>query len=172
MSDRRSPSMPDKLSQSSAVSVAMPGFITTPQTTLQWHSDLIWIDDTQQPYPRNAQAMQKALREEFIHKGYSFVPAQHTATYEVVAVVILGDIKNHDEITQVFQLYPSRAAPSGSYTRGTLMVAIAPAGTKNIVWRGALELFSDPAMQAVEIRHQRMQWGAQQLLSSIPNQPQ
>ena len=98
-----------------------------------------------------------------------FVEAGEQATYDVLAVALLGELTDQEEIGEIFRLYPSLTANSGGYTKGNILLAIAPAGTKAIVWRCALELFSDPGMQAVEVRQQRMKWAAQQLLSSIPN---
>ena len=160
---------PDPMSQSSAVSVAMPGFITSPTTVLRWHSDLIWIDDPEGRYERRAEMLQQALQDEFKRKGYSFVGPDEAANYDVLAVALLGEIQGHAEVEEVFRMYPSLSASSEGYKRGTILVALAPAGTKTVVWRGALEIFTDPGMQKVQLREQRMQWGAMQVLSSIPN---
>ena len=160
---------PDPMSQSSAVSVAMPGFITSSNTVLRWRSDLIWIDDPEGRYERRADMLQQALQDEFKRKGYSFVGANEAANYDVLAVALLGDIQGHTEVEEVFRMYPSLSASSEGYKRGTILVALAPAGTKIVVWRGALEMFTEPGMQQVQVREQRMQWGARQVLSSIPN---
>ena len=159
----------DPLSQSSAVSVAMPGFKTAPGTTLRWHSDLMWVDDPEGRHARQAVRLQQILQDEFVRKGYVFVGAAEEANYDVLAIALLGDLEGQERIEQIFRLYPSLSADSGAYTKGNLLVALAPAGTKNIVWRGALEVFTDPGMQAVEVREQRMHWAARQLLGSIPS---
>ena len=52
-----------------------------------------------------------------------------------------------------------------------MLVAIAPAGTRDIVWRGALEVFTNPEKMPVAERDQRMHWAAKKLLASIPGQP-
>ena len=160
---------PDPMSQSSAISVAMPGFITSPETVLRWRSDLIWIDDPEGRYERRADMLQQALQDEFGRKGYAFVGPGETANYDVLAVALLGEIQGHAEVEEIFRMYPSLSASGDGYKRGTILVALAPAGTKVVVWRGALEIFTDPGMQQVQIREQRMQWGARQVLSSIPN---
>lgn len=157
------------LSQSSTVSVSMPGFITTAETTLRWRSDLIWVDDPEGKYERRADMLQQILQREFERKGYRFVGPTEEATYDVLAVALLGELEGREEIEQIFRLYPSLTANSGGYTKGNVLVAIAPAGTKTIVWRGALEAFTDPGLQPIEVRRQRMEWAAQQLLGSIPN---
>ena len=157
------------LSQSSAVSVSMPGFITSPTTVLRWRSDLIWIDDPEGRFERRADMLQHALQSEFERKGYTFVGTDETANFDVLAVALLGDIQGHTEVEETFRMYPSLSAPSQGYKRGTILVALAVAGTKTVVWRGALEMFTDPEMQKVQVREQRMQWGAMQVLSSIPN---
>ncbi len=159
----------DPMRQSSAVSVSMPGFITSSNTVLRWHSDLIWIDDPEGRYERRADMLQQALQSEFERKGYTFTGANETANYDVLAVALLGDIQGHKEVEEVFRMYPSLSTPSGGYKRGTILVALAPAGTKTVVWRGALEMFTDPGMQTIQAREQRMQWGATQVLGSIPN---
>ena len=64
---------PDPLSQASAVSVTLPGFVTGPGTTLHWHSDLKWMDDPEGRYKRRAKVLQQALQREFERKGYRFV---------------------------------------------------------------------------------------------------
>ncbi len=160
---------PDPLRQSSAVSVAMPGFITSADTVLRWHSDLLWIDDPDGRFERSASVLQEILQNEFESKGYRFVGADEAANYDVLAVALLGDIRGHQQVEEVFRLYPSLSAPAQGYKRGTILVALAPAGTTTVVWRGALEVFTDPEMAPVQVREQRMRWGARQVLSSIPN---
>lgn len=159
----------DPLRQASAVSVTMPGFVITPQTTLRWQSDLKWVDDPQGQYKRRAQVLQDALQREFEQKGFHFAGAGEAATYDVLAVALLGQLQDQDELQRVFRLYPSLAKPAKGYGRGTVLVAIAPAGTSDIVWRGALEVFTDPDKMPVAERDQRLQWAAGQLLRSIPN---
>jgi hypothetical protein len=163
------PPQPNPLSQTSAVSVAMPGFSTSSETTLRWRSDLIWVDDPEGRYERRANMLQQILQAEFERKGYEFTAPTGDATYDVVAVAVLGDLQGHEEIAKTFRLYPSLAANPAGYSRGNLLVALAYTGTDIIVWRGAIEVFADPEMQPLEVRQQRMQWGAQQLLRSVPS---
>jgi hypothetical protein len=162
-------SQSDPLAQSSAVSVALPGFETSEGTTLRWYSDLVWVDDPEGRYERRAEAMQQILLTELERKGYRFVGAGEDAVYDVVAVVVLGDLEGQEDIARIFKLYPSLAANPEGYNKGNLLVAIAPAGTKQIVWRGAIEIFTNPEKQTTEARTARMEWAAQQLLGSIPN---
>ena len=160
---------PDPLTRASAVAVAMPGFVTSADTVLRWHSDLIWVDDPEGRYERRADMLQLALQDEFERKGYQFVGTGEPANYDVLAVALLGDIQGHKELEETFRMYPSLSSSSQGYKRGTVLVALAPAGTKIVVWRGALEIFTDPGMEKISIREQRMQWGARHVLSSIPN---
>jgi len=159
------------LSRASAVAVAMPGFVTSADTVLRWHSDLIWVDDPEGRYERRADMLQLALQNEFERKGYTFVDAGQSANYEVLAVALLGDIEGHQQVEETFRMYPSLGSNPQGYKRGNVLVALALAGTDIIVWRGALEVFTDPGMEKVSIREQRMQWGARQVLNSIPNYP-
>lgn len=160
---------PDPLTRSSAVAVAMPGFVTSADTVLRWRSDLIWVDDPEGRYERRADMLQLALQNEFERKGYKFVGTGEPANYDVLAVALLGDIQGHAELEETFRMYPSLSSSSQGYKRGTILIALAPAGTKIVVWRGALEMFTDPGMEKISVREQRMQWGARQVLSSIPN---
>ncbi len=160
---------PDPMTQASAVAVSMPGFITSPTTTIRWRSNLIWVDDPDGRYERRADMLQHALENEFKRKGYTFVGANEPANYDVLAVALLGDIEGHQELEETFRLYPSLNSNANGLKRGTILVALAPAGTKIIVWRGALEMFTDPGMAPIDVREKRMQWGAMQVLSSIPN---
>lgn len=162
------PAAQDPMGRASAVSVTMPEFVTNAETTLAWRSDLIWVDDPEGRFERRAAVLQQALREEFERKGYRFLPAGEQPDYDVVAVVLLGELKDHEEIQEVFRLYPSLAAPATGYDKGTVMLAIAPHGTRDIVWRGALEVFTDPGMQPAHARDERATWVAQQLLGSVP----
>ena len=162
---------PDPLSQASAVSVTLPGFVTGPGTTLHWHSDLKWMDDPEGRYKRRAKVLQQALQREFERKGYRFVEHAENPTYDVVAVALLGELKEQEKLEQVFRLYPSLAAPAKGYGRGTILVAISPTDTGDIVWRGALEVFTDPGHQPVEQRYKRLEWAAVKLLGSIPHLP-
>jgi len=160
---------PDPMTQASAVAVSLPGFVTNPSTTLRWHSNLIWVNDPDGRYERRGGMLQLALQNEFIRKGYTFTGPNEPANYDVLAVALLGDIEGHQELEETFRLYPSLNNNAKGYKRGTILVALAPAGSKTIVWRGALEMFTDPGMQPIDVREQRMQWGAMQVLSSIPN---
>lgn len=161
----------DPLSQASAVSVALPEFVTTPETTLHWRSDLRWLDDPQGRYKRRAEVLQQGLQKEFERKGYRFVPSSDAATYDVVAIALLGTLQEQEKLESVFRLYPSLAKPAKGYGVGTVLVAIAPAGTSDIVWRGALEVFTYPGHLPVEQRYERLEWAASKLLASIPTLP-
>jgi len=162
----------DPLYQASAVSVTMPGFVTMPGTTLRWYSDIQWTDDPQGQYKRRAQVLQQALQREFEHKGYHFVDDPGAATYDVVAIALRGKLQDREELESVFRLYPSLAEPAKGYGQGTVLVAIAPAGTRDIVWRGALAVFTDPGGKLpVAERDQRMSWAASKILGSIPSIP-
>lgn len=165
------PPEPHPLSQASAVSVTLPGFVTPPGTTLHWHSDLKWMDDPQGHYKRRAEVLQQALQREFERKGYRFVEHAQNPTYDVVAVALLGKLEEQEKLEQVFRLYPSLAKPVEGYGRGTILVAISPTDTGDIVWRGALEVFTDPGHQPVEQRYGRLEWAAAKLLGSIPHLP-
>lgn len=160
---------PNPMTQASAVAVAMPEFITNENTTLRWLSNLIWVDDPEGRFERRAGMLQLALQNEFVRKGYSFVDAGEPANYDVVAVAVLGAIEGYAELEEAFRLYPSLKRGHSDYKRGTVLVALAPAGTTRIVWRGALEMFTDPGMVPIDVREKRMQWGSMQLLNSIPN---
>lgn len=170
-STARQPQEADPLSQASAVSVTLPGFVTGPGTTLHWHSDLKWMDDPEGRYQRRAQVLQQALQKEFERKGYRFVEHADNPTYDVVAVALLGELKEQEKLEEVFRLYPALAKPAEGYGRGTILVAIAPADTGDIVWRGALEVFTDPGKQPVAQRYGRLEWAAVKLLASIPQLP-
>jgi len=170
VSDPQGPA-PAPLSQSSAIATSTPEFITSPTTTLRWYSNLVWIDDPEGRYERRANMLQLALQAEFERKGYTFVDVVEHANYDVLAVAILGELAGQEELEQVFRMYPSLGGSAKGYKRGTVLVALAPAGSKKIVWRGALEMFTDPSLQPIQIREQRMSWGAMQVLSSIPNYP-
>lgn len=166
----QTPSQPagDPLGRSSAISVAMPEFVTSEDTLLNWRSDLIWVDDPDGRFQRRGQILQQSLQQEFERKGYRFATAQDSPDYDVVAVVLLGELQDHAEIQEIFRLYPSLANPAAGYGKGTVMLALAPHGTSDIVWRGALEVFTDPGMQPVNARDERLKWIAQKLLGSIP----
>ena len=161
----------DPLQQASAISVTLPGFVTTPDTTLHWHSELLWVDDPEGRYERRAVVLQQALQKELERKGYRFVDSDEQANYDVLAVAMLGELKNQEDVESFFRLYPSLAKPAKGYGRGTVLVAIAPAGTSDIVWRGALEVYTDPGKMPLAQREQRLQWAAKKLLGSIPTLP-
>ena len=165
------PKQTDPLHQASAISVTLPGFVTTPDTTLHWHSKLVWVDDPEGRYERRAVVLQQALQQELQRKGYRFVDSDEQATYDVLAIAMLGELKNQEEVESFFRLYPSLAKPAKGYGRGTVLVAIAPAGTSDIVWRGALEVYTDPGKMPLAQREERLKWAAKQLLGSIPTQP-
>ena len=161
----------DPLYQASAVSVTMPGFITSPETTLRWYSELQWMDDPTGQYKRRAVVLQQALQQEFERKGYQFLAMGEEATYDVLAIALMGQLQDQEKLDRFFRLYPTLAEPAKGYGSGTVLVAIAPAGTRDIVWRGALEVFTNPEKMPVAERDQRMHWAAEKLLASIPGQP-
>lgn len=159
------------LGQASAVSVTLPGFVTGPGTTLRWRSDLVWVDDPDGRYKRRADVLQQALQKEFERKGFRFTVGAEAADYDVLAIALLGRLEEKPELEEVFRLYPSLAKPAKGYKYGTVLVAIAPMDTRDIVWRGGLEVFTDPGKQPVEQRYQRLEWAAKKLLHSIPYLP-
>lgn len=161
----------DPLEQASAVSVTLPGFAPTAGTTLHWHRELVWVDDPDGRFERRAKILQDALEDEFGRKGYRFVADDSEAHFDVVAVAMLGQLEDHDEIQEFFRLYPALAKPPGGYRRGTVLVAIATTGTSDIVWRGALEVYTDSGKVPVAERDQRLRWAASKLLESIPTLP-
>ena len=162
---------PQPLQEASAVSVTLPGFVIAPGTTLHWHRDLLWVDDPEGRFERRATVLQQALEEEFERKGYRFVDSDESATYDVLAVAMLGQLEDHEEIQEFFRLYPALAKPAEGYGRGTVLVAITPAGTSEVVWRGALEVYTDPGKMPLAQREQRLRWAASKLLESIPALP-
>lgn len=165
------PSPPHPLEEASAVSVTLPGFVTAPGTTLHWHRELVWVDDPDGRFQRRANVLQRALEEEFERKGYRFVDDDESATYDVLAVAMLGQLEAHEEMQEFFRLYPALAKPAEGYRRGTILVAITAAGTSDVVWRGALEVYTDPDKMPLERREQRLYWAAGKLLESIPTLP-
>ena len=155
--------------RASAVSVTMPGFEVSADTTLAWRSDLIWVDDPEGRFERRAELLQRALKDEFARKGLRFSADPDSASYDVLAIAMLGPLSGHPEVEEVFKLYPALQKSTEDYRRGSVVVAIAPRGTSDILWRGALEMFTEPnTMQPLSVREERMRWGAQQLLASIP----
>ena len=155
--------------RASAVSVTMPGFEVSADTTLAWRSDLIWVDDPEGRFERRAELLQRALKDEFARKGLQFSADPDAASYDVLAIAMLGPVSGHPEVEEVFRLYPALQKSTEGYRRGSVVVAIAPRGTSDILWRGALEMFTEPnTMQPLSVREERMRWGAQQLLASIP----
>ena len=161
----------EPLEQASAIAVTLPGFVTDADTTLHWHRELLWVDDPDGRFERRAKVLQQALQQEFERKGYRFVSDDQEATYDVVAVAMLGELAQQKEVQDFFRLYPTLAKPAAGYDRGTVLVAIAPAGTNKIVWRGALEVYTDPGKLPLAQREARLRWAAQQLLRSIPDIP-
>ena len=158
----------DPLTQSSAVAVSKPAFVTNSDTTMSWRRDLVWVDDPDGRFERRARSLQVALQQELEHKGYQFLPQGAGADYEVLAVALLGDPGDHAELQAQVRLYPALASAAGDYEHGTVLVASAPGGSNDIVWRGALQVFSDPGMTPVAERERRMRWGAANLLAGIP----
>ena len=161
----------DPLEQASAISVTLPSFAPTSGTTLHWHRELVWVDDPEGRFERRASVLQRALEDEFRGKGYRFVDGDKEADFDVLAVAMLGQVESHAEIQEFFRLYPSLAKPARGYGRGTVLVAITPAGTSDVVWRGALEVYTDPGKMPVAQRDQRLRWAASKLLESIPTLP-
>ena len=158
----------DPLEQASAISVTLPEFVPTPGTTLHWHRELVWVDDPEHRFERRAKVLQRALEDEFRAKGYRFVDGDDEADFDVLAVAMLGELESHAEIQEFFRLYPSLAKPARGYGRGTVLVAISPAGTYSVVWRGALEVYTDPRKMPVAQRDERMRWASSKLIGSIP----
>ncbi len=161
----------EPLEQASAVSVTLPGFTPGSGATLHWHRDLVWVDDPDGRFERRARVLQQALEDQFARKGYRFVADDASADYDVLAVAMLGDLEDHAEIQEFFRLYPALAEPARGYGRGTVLVAITPAGSSEVVWRGALEVYTDPDKMPVAQRDQRLRWAAERLLESIPALP-
>jgi hypothetical protein len=158
----------DPLEQVSAISVTLPGFDPVPGTALHWHRELVWVDDPEGRFGREAVVLQRALQDEFERKGYRFEADDEAADYDVVGVAMLGALEDHAEVQEFFRLYPALAKPAEGYGLGTVLVAITPANSSKVVWRGALELYTDRGMVPAGQQEQRLQWAAAKLLESIP----
>lgn len=158
----------DPLEQVTAIAVTLPGFDPAPGTALHWHRELVWVDDPKGRFEREADVLQQALQDEFERRGYRFEADDEAADFDVVAVAMLGAVEDHAEVQEFFRLYPALAEPAAGYGMGTVLVAITPANSSKVVWRGALELYTDTGMVPAGQREQRLQWAAARLLESIP----
>jgi hypothetical protein len=159
----------DPLSRSSVIASASPAFATPTGPVLHWYSDLVWSGDVSETSDDSASVLTRALEQELGKKGYRFTAQASDADYDVLAVAVLGDIAAHPEIEQLFRLYPSLRG-GGSYESGNVLFAVAPAGTTEIVWRGAIEVFTGEQFSD-EIRHLRIRKASEMLLGSIPPAP-
>ncbi len=160
----------DPLTRSSVVASASPEFTRPTGPALHWHSDLIWSGSVTDTSDASAAALTRSLERVLEGKGYRFTANSREADYDVLAVAVLGDIVAHPEIEQLFRLYPSLRG-DGNFGSGNVLFAVAPAGTTDIVWRGAIEVFTGEPLSD-EARHLRIQKASEMLLGSIPPAPQ
>lgn len=157
------------LSRSSVIASASPEFARPTGPMLHWFSDLIWSGPETATSADSAEVLLAALEAELARKGYRFTTEEADADYVVLAVAVIGDIAAHPDVEQLFRLYPSLRG-GGEYDSGNVLFAIAPAGTTDIVWRGAIEVFTGEQFSD-ELRHQRIRKASEMLLGSIPPAP-
>ena len=166
--DSTTPADVDPLSRASVISASTPEFASPVGARVRWYSPLVWTGELNADSQQNAEMLQAALQAEFERRGYAFVVDGADADYDVLGVAVLGELGAHPEIEEIFRLYPSLAPTAADYTSGTVLVAIAPAGTNRIVWRGALEVFTGVKLPA-DLRRERMQAASMMLLGSVPS---
>ena len=158
------------LSRSSVIASASPEFARPTGPVMHWFSDLIWVGGSTETSDDSAAVLSAALQAELEGKGYRFTDDPAEADYDVLAVAVLGDIASHPDVEKLFRLYPSLRG-GGDYESGNVLFAVAPRGTTDIIWRGAIEVFTGEQFSD-ELRHLRIRKASEMLLGSIPPAPE
>ncbi len=160
---------PSALDQASVVTVAQPGFALPRNASLQWRSDIIWVDHPELRGSQFNHMLVQAFEQELQQQGF-FISHGHGADYELLLVAVPGDLQDHPEVERVFNLYPSLVPNEEGYNTGNLLLAILPPNSQAIKWRGAIEIFTAFNSLSDSERQQRINSAARQLLSNLPRQ--
>ncbi|MFT6311462.1 MAG: hypothetical protein ACJAQS_001836 [Porticoccus sp.] len=132
------------LTKISLASVGKAGFTFKAGDSFAWRRDIIWIDENGLSPPagdtRRA-SLTVAIENQFLQKGYFLGINTPDANYEVVAATTLGDSVPADALAALAQLSPGLNADGSDLARGTLLIGIARAGSKEFLWRASLQGF-------------------------------
>ncbi len=108
-----------------------------------------------------------ALQNEFRQKGFTLSSDPDSTTYRIKPAVLYGNALNSMDFIDEYGVQPFLSGESG-LERGTLIVLVIHAGSKQVVWRGAVQLFTDETL-TLEQSHQRVDHAVRELLEHFPS---
>ena len=163
-------SYPDELSRLSAVAVTSTGFSLEPGSSLGWRTEVIWLqgDNSHELPPGvNSQGLRTELERQLQAMGHSFVAADESADYVLIAAVILGESEAGDEFIELAKLYPSLEYVSQTLEKGSLLVGLSRPGSPVILWRAGIQAFIAENLTPAQ-RQQRLEAIVRSLLRTLP----
>ncbi len=168
---------PAEFGSSSTVAVSQPDFKPRRDELLNWFSEVIWVGESvldQEKLRALKQFVKQELEQQLKAKGYRVSEVDKNtlytqAHYQIVAMIVQGEISDKPEVASLVKLYPGLSEQSRTAKKGTLIFAIVPTGTKKAAWRGAIQVFTaKPGELPIEVRRARLSAAVANLIRSVP----
>ncbi|CAA0120594.1 Uncharacterised protein [BD1-7 clade bacterium] len=113
--------------------------------------------------------MQETIEKEIESHGYGFTDNLSQAPYSLVSVAILDEATSDadlDDFTLAFGLDPGLPTPTAQYGKGSLVVGVFDTQFGSLVWRGAVQVFTDHTLPA-DVKQQRAANAVRALLKEL-----
>lgn len=137
---------------SSIVSVSDPGFHLKKGDKFAWFGPVEIIAKPDKSLSAQTVYHLKSRFEQDIRaNGLLVVGSQSDADYLLDAVIILDHMLSKEELVARFDIAPSLIGNS-NFDEGTLVLRLLRSDSRRTLWRGAMEVFSDPNESDAEHR--------------------
>ena len=158
--------IPRELKLLTTVSNTSGSFNPDKQDLFSWQSPVELYSEEQNPGSAQVELVTQELNQQLKQKGYALIDNKHLSHYLLQAVIVYGNSLHDDKLKRIYGIEANLGSAQDDYQRGSLLLAISkPSG--HIVWRGAVQVFTDPTLPA-DIRQQRLSLAIASMLSNLP----
>ncbi|HEX4940753.1 MAG TPA: hypothetical protein VFX11_18910 [Candidatus Kapabacteria bacterium] len=162
-------SMPRELRQSSVVSTSTPDFAPAPGATLAWKSDLrVKLSPGVHNDPAMVAFIKAEVDRQLQAKGYGFAPAGTTPTFQLEAVLIMGDELNETQLREALGFDPGLVGKDTTYEKGSMLLFLIDPASLQTEWLAVVQVFAAPDLPQ-DVRQERARFGIGQLMSALPS---
>ncbi|MDO3387656.1 hypothetical protein QWI17_17565 [Gilvimarinus sp. SDUM040013] len=134
---------------SSFISVAEPGFKLQVGDRLAWRAPIEVIAEQGNTLkPQTLSHLKRRLESDIAAQGL-IMTANQSADYLLDAVIIVDELMSKEQLVERFDIAPA-LYNSGEYDAGTMVLRFIHPYSQRTLWRGAMEVFTDPSMSTKE----------------------
>ncbi len=142
----------EPLKQKVTVTVSSPDMPVKSNTPMSWARDLKKFSDDEL-VDKNREFYNwigSEVQAQVVSKGFTVVDELASTRYQLVGVVVLSDTDKGQHAEELFKLFPSLTGESSDNPKGTLLLGILDTQTGQGVWRGAIQVFTNPEATVAE----------------------